>query len=366
MEKQVMFIHVFPKSKFTECHVTFINSSFSAAEHEFILYTNKEFRIPDYIYNEGNVYDLDKEGLNWFYKKLQKADGVIFHTLGINLYALIMLFLHKEILRKSMWLIWGADLYCYREPKESLPDKIVEYLRKEVISCFAVIATLTQGDYVLARKWYHVKAPNVRVDYYYEREIRILQALHDAKTRTNTRHRILLGNSATKTNRHEEILNFFEKFKEADFELIVPLSYGDMEYGEYIEKIGTEKLGDKFIPIMQYMELEQYYELLNSVDAAIFNNDRQQALGNIAALLYLGKKVYMRRETTMWEELVDIRGYRIHSIEELSNTDIESMIYMDAEEKNRNFQSINELYSVDRRVKEWREAFSLLLNERKI
>lgn len=361
-----MFVHVFPKSKFTECHVTFINSCFSTEEHEFILYTNKEFRIPDYIYNEGNVSDLNKEGLNWFYKKLKKADGVIFHTIGVNLDALVMLFLHKEILKKSMWLIWGADLYCYREPRESLPDKIVEYLRKEVISHFAVIATLTKGDYALAQEWYHVKAPNVRVDYYYEREIRILQALRNGNIRTNTRYRILLGNSATKTNRHEEIINHFEKFKEDDYELIVPLSYGDMEYGQYIKKIGTEKLGDKFVPVMQYMELEQYYELLNSVDVAIFNNDRQQALGNIAALLYLGKKVYMRRGTTMWEELVDIQGYQIHPIEELRNADIESMIYMDEEEKNSNFQSVNKLYSVDRRVKEWREAFSLLLNERKI
>jgi dTDP-N-acetylfucosamine:lipid II N-acetylfucosaminyltransferase len=39
---------------------------------------------------------------------------------------------------------------------------------------------------------------------------------------------------------------------------------------------------------------------LNNIDIAIFNNDRQQALGNIYALLYLNKKVFIRSDTTMW------------------------------------------------------------------
>lgn len=361
-----MVIHMFPKSKFTEFHVTFINNNFAKEEHEFIIYTNEPYNVPEFVYNEENVFDFDKHNLRWLFKKFKTADGIVFHTIGVNIDVLAMLFMHTGILRKSMWLIWGADLYCYREPKENLIDKIVECLRRRVISNFAVVATLTKGDYELAQKWYRVKAPNVRVDYCYEYSIKTLQMVRNQQERKNSKYKILLGNSATKTNRHEEIINKLEKYKNENFEIITPLSYGDMEYGRHIEKIGTEKLGDKFISVTHYMEMKEYYELLNSVDAAIFNNDRQQALGNITALLYLGKKVYMRSDTSMWEELVDMQGYRIHSIDELENADIEDLIYMDEEEKRKNFEAACKLFSVENRKKEWEAALGVLMNERKI
>lgn len=356
-----MIIHMFPKSRFTEFHVTFINNNFDKKEQEFVLYTNVPYNVPDFVYKEENVFDLDKHNLRWLLNKFKSADGIVFHTIGVNIYVLAMLFVYKKILQKSMWLIWGADLYCYREERKDLPSKIVEYLRKCVISNFAVIATLTKGDYELAQKWYHVKAPNVRLDYCYEYQIKTLQLVRDMQEKRNARHRILLGNSATKTNRHEEIIKKLVKFENENFELITPLSYGDMEYGQYIRKAGTERLGNKFIPILRYMDMKEYYELLNSVDAAIFNNDRQQALGNITALLYLGKKVYIRKNTSMWEELVDIQGYRIHSIDELESASIEDIVHMDDEEKRKNFAVASEFYSVDNRKREWEEALKLLI-----
>ena len=38
---------------------------------------------------------------------------------------------------------------------------------------------------------------------------------------------------------------------------------------------------------------------------AIFNHDRQQAIGNITALLGYVKKVYIREETTTWQFCID-------------------------------------------------------------
>ena len=40
---------------------------------------------------------------------------------------------------------------------------------------------------------------------------------------------ILIGNSATETNNHIEVLDLLSKFKNEDIKIYVPLSYGDME-----------------------------------------------------------------------------------------------------------------------------------------
>ena len=43
------------------------------------------------------------------------------------------------------------------------------------------------------------------------------------------------------------------------------------------------------------MPYSSYISFLGSIDIGIFNNNRQQGMGNITNLLYLGKKVYLSK-----------------------------------------------------------------------
>lgn len=43
------------------------------------------------------------------------------------------------------------------------------------------------------------------------------------------------------------------------------------------------------------MEEDEYYNFLNDMDIAIFDMNRQQALGNIMAMVTFGKKVYCKK-----------------------------------------------------------------------
>ena len=52
------------------------------------------------------------------------------------------------------------------------------------------------------------------------------------------------------------------------------------------------------------MPFERYIELLSDIDIAVFNHNRQQGLGNTTTLLGLGKKVYLRSDTTTWKTLI--------------------------------------------------------------
>ena len=44
--------------------------------------------------------------------------------------------------------------------------------------------------------------------------------------------------------------------------------------------------------------------MLSQIDIAVFNHNRQQATANIEILSYLGKKLFIRSDTTTWDHYV--------------------------------------------------------------
>ncbi|MGP4883030.1 hypothetical protein ACTXQV_67810, partial [Klebsiella pneumoniae] len=58
--------------------------------------------------------------------------------------------------------------------------------------------------------------------------------------------------------------------------------------------------GDKFLPVVDYMPIQQYVGILINCGFVIMNHVRQQALGNILIMLYLGAKVFLREENPVY------------------------------------------------------------------
>ena len=120
-----MIIHLFPKSKFLGSYVDFINKYFNKNNHLFVVYSNGPEQIPDNLYQVQNVIDYDTKNTLWLLKESKKAEKIIFHNLSVNIYELFMFFLHPQLVQKSVWFIWGGDLYCYRNKREKIIDKLV-------------------------------------------------------------------------------------------------------------------------------------------------------------------------------------------------------------------------------------------------
>lgn len=352
-----MIVHLFPKSQFTEEFVQFINGHFNKQEHIFLLYTNKSFELNEQIYEQSNVIDMDKKNLSYVSKILQTCNMIILHNLSVNFDLLFMFWTHRSWVKKSLWLVWGSDLYSYRVPKKKWMDRFVEYMKRSIISNLPIVATLADGDYQLARQWYGAKGGNMRLDYCEEYTINLLNRLKKSAPEKKETINILLGNSATVTNQHEEALFFLKKYAEEDIKIITPLSYGDKEYAEKIISLGKDLFGDKFVPLTDYMSRDEYYEILNIVDVAIFNNDRQQATGNITALLYLKKKVYLRTDTSMWDEWVNKEGYILHDIRDVEKEEFLAFCNMDVLELNQNEEIVSHFFDVGSRKKEWETVF---------
>nr|WP_239027293.1 TDP-N-acetylfucosamine:lipid II N-acetylfucosaminyltransferase [Ramlibacter algicola] len=129
---------------------------------------------------------------------------------------------------------------------------------------------------------------------------------------------VLLGNSATPTNNHLEALELLADILPAGRRVVCPLSYGDARYGDAIESAGHRLLGDRFLPLREYMEPHAYAEVLGACSVVVMNHRRQQAAGNIVFALCSGAHVFLRAENSLVASLRRL-GVDVHDMEGLAD-----------------------------------------------
>ncbi len=351
-----MVIHIFPRSKFLEPFVDFLYQNFDVSEHKIFCFDECGFQQSnEFRYNEF-IIDIDEKADRWIVNELRKADKIIFHSLLLTIRLLFLFFCNRKLLRKSAWFIWGGDLYCYLQKRTHIKEHLVEYARKKVIQSMSVYATWIRQDVELVKKWYHGTAEYMSVAYYDKELSSELQNQH-SKLLNNSEIKILVGNSATKTNHHREVFEIIRAKNLKNIKIYAPLSYGDKNYGDEIDALGRKYFGDSFVPLREYMSKEDYVSFLNDMDIVVFNHDRQQALGNIVAILYLGKKLYLRQTTTMWDSLVHDMGFKINTMEEFANMEIGEMLRQDKVICELNHEIAAKHYDKFIRVEEWNKLF---------
>jgi len=222
---------------------------------------------------------------------------------------------------------WGGDIYRkYDENKKE--DVYLKYFIKRAKG----IISLTQGDYEIIKEKYDVEGKYFAGQYPEKEKI---QKFINTKKQNSIKN-ILLGNSVTETNCHFEMLEKLSKYKEEDFKLIVPLSYGNKEYAERVKDYGKSIFKESFISLDDFMEPEEYGRILSTIDIGIFYNNRQQAMGNINSLLSMNTKIYLRPGTTMWYRYKDEINCTIYNADDIGNITFDDFIYCEKEELERN------------------------------
>lgn len=251
--------------------------------------------------------------------------------------------------KRVVLIIWGADLYDAREKlKEGgllIMTRINEILKKRIAKKVKLYMTFACADFDLLCKVYD--ASGLQFDCLYPSSID-KPYLDRLKKEQSEQHpiRIMLGNSATKSNQHIEALDWLSQFQSNPIEIICPLSYGDMAYAKEVELYGKKIFGNKFKAIKEYLKPEEYTQLLNSVDVAVFNNNRQQATANIEILSYLGKKIFIRSDTTTWKHYVERDKCMFYDTLEIQSLDFDSFVSFP-----KSYASLNENYFT--RVWDW-------------
>lgn len=322
-----MVVHIFPVEKFTEPFVNFINSNFDFQSHRFYLYGNYKNDCLS-INNMINVNVFGRKLTLLFDRKLRRdlknADSIVIHN--FNELPVAIIISHLSIRKKCAVVFWGGDIYIHRQVLDGTRDafvKVIEFLKKRALKGIPLFLTFCHNDYLLAKEWYGIDGECIDILYPSTVNKKEIETIYDEKQKHE--HQgiyILLGNSATASNQHIEALDFLRQYACYDINIYVPLAYGDMDYRDKVIEYGTSLFSDKFHPITNFMTPNEYATFLSFMDVAIFNNDRQQATGNIEIVAYLGAKVYLRPDTVMWDHYVNRDKRRFFSTFDIKNSDI--------------------------------------------
>jgi dTDP-N-acetylfucosamine:lipid II N-acetylfucosaminyltransferase len=148
---------------------------------------------------------------------------------------------------------------------------------------------------------------------------------------------ILVGNSATATNNHLEVFSVLAGMDLGARKILVPLSYGDDEYRDAILDRGKSIFGGRFLPITEFLPLEQYNNLIAQCSVVIMGHKRQQAGGNTATMLYKGAKVFLDEVNTVYQYVRNRGGY-VYTLDELKKRGVEAFAPLTEEQKRKNRQ----------------------------
>ncbi|MED4454446.1 TDP-N-acetylfucosamine:lipid II N-acetylfucosaminyltransferase [Metabacillus fastidiosus] len=333
-------LHLVIDSPYTEKIVRFVNQHFSYQKHSFILVTeNKEYlqyvRPGDF----ENLYILssnkDKEKIN---QLLGNSSKIFIHYLHDEYCKIIA---NNEIKGEIHWVLWGGDLYNYInfELYDETTKKLMQLnsnnslysknvYRRKAIRKVDYVLTWIKQDYELLTNHY-ITAAKFKLFSYPQTFNETIELYQKGEKSDAIRHKenylFMVGNSGDPSNNHLEVLSALSKYKDESFSVVLPLSYGFQEYIEYVISKGYEMFGNRFIPIREFMSEANYIKLLDQVDVAFMNHNRQQATGNILLLLGLNKKIYMKNSSAVFQTLVDEK-YTIYDIQDLEYMKFEQLI----------------------------------------
>lgn len=356
----IKHLHIIHNDKFTDGFIKFIMNNFKFEKHRFVVIGNpnkSKYEVStlenDYIYKLDSLRNL--ENILLYHKFLYKAKRLHFHGL-FNGDIIKLLYLQPWLLKKSNWIIWGGDLYSYKKINDNWKKKLNEFCRRKVFKNFREITSFIPGDYKVAKKIYKTKADyNYAITYSIFEEPSYFDELVTQTDENESNTTIFqVGNSADPSNNHIDILRKLIPYKEKNIKIMVPLSYGNEEHRNKIIKFGNKKFGNKFNPLIKFYELKDYLKILNKVDIAIFNHERQQGLGNMTTLLRLGKKVYLRNDVSSWDYFQDI-GAKVYNTLEIEKINFKKLINYPTDIRQKNIKIIKRIMSDEYRIKLWQK-----------
>ncbi len=235
------------------------------------------------------------------------ADKIIIHGL-FDEAILALLAAAPDVRAKSTWVLWGGDLYGHLDPPSGIRQAAARRLRRYVIARIPQIATHIPGDADLCRTHFGWAGGYLNSITYVNTTVPEPSEGAPRRYVPDGRRpiRVLAGNSASPTNRIEDLLTRLASIDDGTMEVHCALAYGDDDVRREATELGQSKFGDRFHPILSMVPYPAYLDFLRTVDVAMFNHERQEAVGNILSLLSFGTRVFLHSHTTTWSLLAGL------------------------------------------------------------
>lgn len=385
IENRYSILHIASDEKFIDAANYIFEKAFPGC-NKFIIpksLFNKELQ---YIKTTRNVEVVSFDGklISYLSGMTQNYDCIVLHGITeIN----SSVFLNSEVKNKFIGILWGAEFYSQKNFSEErllgeltrsirLPETIYtisekikgivrrliyhKYVNKSNCTELAALSLnyfcfpyIEEFNFFIDRKLISKNSRYIPFTYYPLQYI--FNGMESAMVRGND---ILLGNSASMTNNHLEAFEILKSLNIGNRKIIVPLSYGNMHYADFIQKEGQKLFKEGFRPLRKFLPLAEYTSEISSCGIVIMNHCRQQAVGNIYAMIYLGSKVYLNKANTLFKYLRRI-GINVGSVEEdLHNDNPVALDNLPNDEIERNRSIIREVIGEDSVVEILRESIN--------
>ncbi|NVO08369.1 MAG: TDP-N-acetylfucosamine:lipid II N-acetylfucosaminyltransferase [Bacteroidales bacterium] len=351
-----MFIHIMTSENYYHISfIKFIERNFSTKQHHFV-FRSKNTKRSNYKETTSIKEKPNFISLILFIPQLFRAKRIYIHYLpyGISLPFWVIFSL---LSKKLVWIFWGGDIYIYNEKNNNLKTRFYELCRKIIIRRLGNIAGFLTEDFNLIKKIYKTDAAYTKT--IYPLPINFTELSQGENVSKGKTIKILAGNSADPSNNHFELLHILERFKDEDIQVICPLSYGrDAAYSLRVNDEGFRVLGEKFKPLLHLLPPTEYSKILQEVDIAIMNHQRQQGLGNLISILWLGKKVFVRSDTTTFSYFKS-EGIAVWDTLDIKNQSFESFILMNPNDAIKNKTLVLNVFSEHHYIELWSNVFSV-------
>jgi dTDP-N-acetylfucosamine:lipid II N-acetylfucosaminyltransferase len=297
-----MVLHVIDPDKFTEPLANFLIEDGRFKHHYFL--------CPKYsdINESSQVIQLKSPLSKHLFYNIGRMFDLCFKAKKIVLHGAVLIqffFFFPFFFRKISWVIYGYELGVIKA-STGWYSLMLRFVFSRVNSHISHVYEDSQE----ANKLLKSKAEFIYSPMYLSNIVDITFFKAEEVSKKDTIN-VLVGNSTDPTNEHLSIFDMLEGEIEFINKVFCPLSYGT--YDEYRDEViieGTRRFGEKFVPLTEFMGIEKYVDFLKTIDVAVFNHNRQQAMGNTLTLLGLGKIVYMRTGTNSYESLTK-RGFAV-------------------------------------------------------
>jgi len=328
-----MFLHLMqPDKKF----LTEIRSMFEEAapgEHRYVAVGSS----PEGDWLPENVIHIrDSAGLADIVSGEQRWQGVVIHGLPFSVAGSLLRLIPNDV--RVAWYVWGFEAYGSWPPlsrslylpetrhvlervarprwkRWASPLKRAVLARKQMLEARRVVS---RYDYCVTqyREEYElfVASGLLTKTRYHQGSVGAFEDFVEDDVPLSLGDDIQLGNSADPANNHLDAFTFLRNPQLEGRKVVVPLSYGDPRYAAAVSAIGREELGNRFVPLTEFLALSEYLRVIASCGHVVMNHLRQQALANIYAALWRGASVYMN-DTPAFRGLRRL-GFSVHLIEE--------------------------------------------------
>ena len=333
-----MILHLVPDEKF----IDFAYDEFEKivpGENRFLAISDQIGETFKYIKSEqiGKI-STEEANTKRFMDSLNEYECVVLHMFSMHERVKIRIVLEAQPGTKFVWLGWGGDFYHYISGShESLFLKKTRKLWKQknqktrfknliksllghkknhlrAIERVRYFAPVIPTEYDLLKS----VLPQLKAEFApfsYSNLDDMLRGLEHHKIESQN---ILIGNSASYENNHLEVFDLLEKLDIGKRKIIVPLSYGIPDYRDLVRRQGEQMFEEHFFPLIDFMPKDKYHETIASCSIVIMNHLRQQAMGNIITMMYLGAKIFLNPKNPTFDFFKNEGAY-VFSIEALSS-----------------------------------------------